>query len=97
MGTRGSISNIHTKPRCQILVGAVASFPFVVVRITYAFLSIFKSNSLQSKWDALYGSATAFVLMVLIMEYIVVIIFIVVGIRIPRVNKELGKKQDSVV
>ena len=60
--------------------------PFLVVRIAYAFLSVFNSDGLQSKWSDLYGSVAAFVLMGLIMEYIVVVIYLGVGIRIPPVK-----------
>ena len=61
--------------------------PFLVVRIAYAFLSVFDTDGLQSKWDDLYGSVAAFVIMALIMEYIVVVIYLSVGIRIPPVKR----------
>lgn len=58
--------------------------PFLAVRIAYAFLSVFDdAGGLQSKWEDLYGSVAAYVLMALIMEYVVVVIYLTVGIRIP--------------
>jgi hypothetical protein len=56
--------------------------PFLIVRTVYAFLGIY-SNSLYSKWDALYGSAPIFACMALLMEYIVICIFIYIGFNIP--------------
>ena len=60
----------------------------MIVRIAYAFLSVFQTDSLDSMWDALYGSAGIFVAMALLMEYIAVLLFIAVGMLIPNVNKK---------
>jgi hypothetical protein len=61
--------------------------PFIAVRITYALLSVFDSSGLQSKWSSLYGSVGAYVTMGLIVEYIVMLIYLGVGIRIPPVKR----------
>ena len=61
--------------------------PFLAVRIAYAFLSVFDADGLQSKWDDLYGSVAVYVVMALIMEYIVVVIYLGVGIQIPPVKR----------
>ena len=77
----------------QTLQATALTTPFIIVRITYAFLSVFQAattGGLSSKWDALYGSVGLFVGMVLIMEYVAVLVFILVGIRIPRIGKDNG-------
>lgn len=60
--------------------------PFLAVRIIYAFLSVFDAEDLNSNWNDLHGSVAAFVIMALIMEYVVVIIYLGIGIRIPPVR-----------
>lgn len=71
----------------QILKATSAAIPFIAVRITYALLSVFGSGGLQSKWSNLYGSVGAYVTMGLIMEYIVMLMYLGVGIRIPPVKR----------
>ena len=70
--------------------------PFLVVRIAYAFLSVFDANDLHSKWNDLYGSVAAFVIMALIMEYIVVLVYLSIGFRISpvRVNKQASVREN---
>ena len=60
--------------------------PFIAVRITYALLSVFDSSGLQSKWSSLHGSVGAYVTMGLIVEYIVMLIYLGVGIRVPPIK-----------
>ncbi|KAL1965849.1 hypothetical protein VTN77DRAFT_5170 [Rasamsonia byssochlamydoides] len=64
-----------------ILKGASSAMPFFVVRLTYAFLSIFRPLDLT--WSALDGSVAPLVVMALLMEYIVVCIYLLVGFSIP--------------
>lgn len=71
----------------QILKATLVAIPFLAVRIAYAYLSVFNAEGLQSKWDTLYGSVAAYAVMALLMEYIVVVIYLGVGIRIPRIKK----------
>jgi hypothetical protein len=47
------------------------------VRLTYAFLSVFRSS--EPKWNSLSGSIASFVTMALLMEYIVVCIYLYTG------------------
>jgi hypothetical protein len=75
--------------------------PFLIVRTVYAFLGEY-SNSLYSKWDPLYGSASIFACMALLMEYIVICIFIYIGFNIPSnratdAGIALGKQENGVV
>lgn len=57
------------------------AIPFLAVRMAYLLLSIFDSD--QTKWNALEGDVAAFVLMVLLMEYVVVWLFLGTGYWIP--------------
>lgn len=56
------------------------AFPFIVVRITYLFLSEFEASNL--KW-ALTVTLVPFILMALVMEYAVVCIYLITGILLP--------------
>ena len=60
--------------------------PFIAVRIAYALLAVFSAGGLHSKWNDLYGSVAAYVIMALVMEYAVVLIYLSIGIRIPPVK-----------
>jgi len=63
--------------------------PFVVVRIAYAFLSIYSHDP---KWNDLYGSVGIFVGMALVMEYIVVVTFLTLGFIVPPVRKPVNAR-----
>lgn len=60
--------------------------PFFVVRLTYAFLSVFKSSDLT--WNPLVGPVGPFVGMALVMEYVVVWIYLSVGFSIAPLRAE---------
>lgn len=60
--------------------------PFIVVRITYLFLSVYQPS--DSRWNDLSGAIGPFVVMVLLMEYIVVCIYIATGFAIPVIGKQ---------
>jgi hypothetical protein len=70
----------------KYLIGATMALPFLVVRIVYAFLSIFDNDGrrpfYESKWSYLAGSLAAYILMGLVMEYVVVCIYIFIGMMI---------------
>lgn len=59
----------------------VFSTPFIVVRITYLFLSVLHTSDLR--WNALQGPIAPFLVMGLLMEYFVVCIYLIAGIMIP--------------
>ncbi|KAL1850068.1 hypothetical protein Plec18170_007165 [Paecilomyces lecythidis] len=78
-----------------IVKKTASAMPFLIVRIAYALLSVFSSNE---KWNNLTGSIAAFVCMELLMEYVVVGIYIAVGMAIPPVGKnKLGNSNAEVV
>jgi hypothetical protein len=57
----------------------ILAAPFLAVRTAYGILGIFKAtgpNMFTSMWSSLFGSATAFALMALVPEYIIVCIYI---------------------
>lgn len=60
----------------------VIALPFIVVRITYLFLSVV--HPLDLRWNDLAGPIAPYLLMGLIMEYAVVCIYLATGFIIPR-------------
>jgi hypothetical protein len=61
----------------QIAKWLLIASPFLALRTTYGMLGIFKAtgaNMFTSMWSSLFGSATAFALMALLPEYIIVCI-----------------------
>ena len=66
--------------------------PFIAVRIAYALLAVFSADGLHSKWNDLYGSVAAYVIMALVMEYAVVLIYLSIGIRIPPVKSMTSER-----
>ena len=62
------------------------SVPFLVVRITYSCLTVFATSSDDTRWSPLYGSVAALVVMHSIMEYLVVLMYLVVGFSIPTID-----------
>lgn len=65
--------------------------PFITVRITYLFLSVFHQS--DARWDELSGDIGPFVVMVLLMEYIVVCVYIGTGFVIPAIGKQVQSIQ----
>ncbi|KAJ9365594.1 hypothetical protein C8Q69DRAFT_499204 [Paecilomyces variotii] len=77
-----------------IVKGSASAMPFLIVRVAYALLSVFSTSQ---KWNNLTGSIAAFVCMGLLMEYVVVGIYIGVGISIPPVGKDKLRDGDAHV
>jgi hypothetical protein len=78
---------IDTNKRCssKVLRGTSLAMPFSIVRLTYAFLSVYCSSE---TWNSLTGPVTAFILMGLLMEYCVVLIYLYTGfsIKSPKID-----------
>lgn len=68
----------------KVLIATALSVPFLAVRVTCACLSIFENGS--TRCDPLDGSVALLITMHSLMEYIVVVIYFVVGFIIPPVN-----------
>ncbi|KAE8555688.1 hypothetical protein TMatcc_002954 [Talaromyces marneffei ATCC 18224] len=62
-----------------VLRNASLTMPFFVVRLTYAFLSIYRADQ---TWNSLTGPVVPFIVMALLMEYCVVIIYLYTGYKI---------------
>jgi hypothetical protein len=63
----------------QIVKWLLIASPFLALRTAYGMLGIFEAtgaNMFTSMWSSLFGSATAFALMALLPEYIIVCIYI---------------------
>lgn len=60
--------------------------PFFIVRLTYAFLSIYRAAE-DNTWDPLNGPIAPFLVMALLMEYCVVIIYLYSGFRIKAITR----------
>lgn len=65
------------------------ALPFIVVRITYLFLSVVQPSDLR--WNDLAGPIAPYLLMGLLMEYAVVCIYLAIGFIIPV---QRGKKSE---
>lgn len=65
----------------QILNATALATPFIVVRIVYLFLSVFQPSDLR--WSDLRGPIAPFLTMGLLMEYSVVLIYLITGFIIP--------------
>ena len=66
------------------------ALPFIVVRITYLFLSVV--HPLDLRWNDLAGPIAPYLLMGLIMEYAVVCIYLATGFIIPRQRGKNNKR-----
>ena len=73
-----------------------------MVRTAYGLLQVILQTDLQSKWNPVYGSAVAFALMALLMEYIAMGTFFAVGFAIPphrglpqHEQRDLGAGKDE--
>jgi len=77
----------HTSRR--LLMATTISIPFLVVRITYACLGVFQTGAKATRWSPLYGSIAAVVVMHSIIEYIVVVIYVSVGVFVAPIGKNL--------
>ncbi|EKV17057.1 hypothetical protein PDIG_17070 [Penicillium digitatum PHI26] len=64
-----------------ILNSTALATPFIAVRIVYLFLSVFQPSDLR--WSDLRGPIAPFLTMGLLMEYSVVLIYLVTGFLIP--------------
>jgi uncharacterized membrane protein YozB (DUF420 family) len=76
-----------TASRKMLLTAFTFAIPFLIVRIVYSILGAFAST-LYSKWSPTKGSWVAFLLMGLLMEFIVVLIYVIAGISIPYSKDE---------
>ncbi|RAL10250.1 uncharacterized protein BO97DRAFT_436301 [Aspergillus homomorphus CBS 101889] len=77
-----------------ILKAMALALPFLIVRITYLFLSVFHASDLR--WNDLAGPITPFVLMGLLMEYAVVWIYLGTGFIIPSWKDMKGDRVVSI-
>lgn len=76
----------------------IASIPFLVVRLTYSCLAAFDTyhgDRHTLTWSPLYGSIAALVIMHSLMEYIVVVIYVLTGITIPPVRTGKARSYTS--
>jgi hypothetical protein len=62
---------------------------FLVIRITYAMLSIFDST--DARWNNLSDSIGVFVVMDLIMEYAAMVAWLSVGLMVPRIDADQAR------
>jgi hypothetical protein len=69
------------------------SFPFLVVRLSFACLGLFQE---KDKWNPLFGSIAALVCMHSLMEYIVVLIALFTAFSIPAARGVEWRRTDPV-
>lgn len=58
--------------------------PFFIVRLAYAFLSVYRDDD---TWNSLTGPVAPFIVMALLMEYCVVVIYLYTGFKIHPSTK----------
>ncbi|PCG93919.1 Hypothetical protein PENO1_060730 [Penicillium occitanis (nom. inval.)] len=63
----------------KVLSSASLAMPFFIVRLTYAFLSIYRQDQ---TWNSLTGPVAPFIVMALLMEYCVLLIYLYTGYKI---------------
>ncbi|KAE8352208.1 hypothetical protein BDV28DRAFT_5354 [Aspergillus coremiiformis] len=76
-----------------ILKAMALALPFIIVRITYLFLSSLHGS--DRRWNDLTGPIAPFLVMGLLMEYVVVCIYLVTGFIIPPWRNVEGKARLS--
>jgi hypothetical protein len=95
-------THVYQKRRAehsQIARWLLLASPFLALRTAYGMLGIFEAtgaNIFTSMWSSLFGSATAFALMALLPEYIIVCIYIHIlrfRVRTCKEMKQLLREQ----
>ena len=76
-----------TAPKRMLLRAFTVAIPFLIVRVAYSILGAF-ATTVFSKWSPVRGAWRAFLVMGLIMEFIVVLIYVVTGLSIPQSKEE---------
>jgi hypothetical protein len=69
----------------KVLRATTLSVPFLIVRIVYGCLGVFQTHTVT--WSTLSGSVAALVVMHSLMEYCVVVIYVVCGFILPPIGK----------
>ena len=67
----------------QVILALFVACPFLAVRTAYGLLQVQHQENIASKWNPLYGSASLFAGMALLMEYITLAFLMSVGFSIP--------------
>ncbi|POR37946.1 Uncharacterized protein TPAR_01857, partial [Tolypocladium paradoxum] len=78
----------------RVLSGSLVASPFIVVRTIYGILEVVFQNDGATKWNPVYGSAVAFALMALLMEYIALCLYLFTGYSIPA-GRGLAAARDA--
>ncbi|KKK19518.1 hypothetical protein ARAM_003495 [Aspergillus rambellii] len=81
-----------SRPSVTILKGIALAVPFLIVRISWLFLSIYHPD--DPRWSNLDGDIGPFVVMTAVMEYIVVWIYIGTGFMIPATKRVVDPASD---
>ena len=66
----------------QVLTGSLIGSPFILVRTIYGILEVVFQNNHSTTWNPVYGSAVAFALMALLMEYVALCVYLYTGYSI---------------
>ena len=74
----------------QLLAGISLALPLLFVRLVYALLGAF-APSIESRWSLVFGDWRLYLTMSLIMEFLAVVTYAVIGVLIPAQNDEKAK------
>ncbi|PNY24326.1 Uncharacterized protein TCAP_05734 [Tolypocladium capitatum] len=83
-----------TNSMSQVLTGSLLASPFIMVRTIYGILEVVFQNDRATKWNPVYGSAVAFAMMALLMEYIALCLYLFTGYYIPP-GRGLAASRDA--
>ena len=80
------------KSERTILYGLMMAIPFLILRILYATLAVFKDNN---KFAIVDGSATIQLCMAVLMEMVIVMIYCGIGVFVPTEREIERRKKDQ--
>jgi hypothetical protein len=66
--------------------------PLLVVRTVYTLADLSTASDTMSFWSPVYGSAALFAVMCLVTEYIVLCLYMCIGLSIPRKPGKVDKR-----
>ncbi|KAJ5090095.1 hypothetical protein N7532_008779 [Penicillium argentinense] len=86
-GVPGKSKGCHVcrKREIKVLQATAVATPSVLVRISYLSLSVFHSDG--GKWNTLTGDIGPFVVIFIVMEYVVGLLYVSTGDRLPETRR----------
>lgn len=70
--------------------------PLLVVRTAYTLADLATASNTTSVWNPVYGSAVLFAVICLVTEYIVLCLYMWIGLSIPRMPGKVKKRSNRL-